>query len=784
MFCRFVNILFISLLLFTNIHHSLSAQGGRNDYYQTLRGTVLEKSTQEPLPGATVIVYIGEKQFFSTTNSQGEFSIKNVPVGRCSLSISMIGFAPYMANGIVVSSGKESVLEVLLEETISELSEAVISSKSDKTQPLNKLAVVSARMLSSEEANRYAGSWGDPARMVSNFAGVTATQDSRNDIIVRGNSPIGVQWRLDGFEIPNPNHFGMLGGTGGPVGMLNNNQLANSDFYTGAFPAEFGNVTAGLYDLRLRNGNNQKHEFITAIGFNGFELGAEGPISKQRGSSYMINARYSFLKIMEEVGINFGTGGTPEYRDMTSKINIPLRKGNLSWITMLGGSKVHYFSEIEKESDYILNTQVNNYDMQIRNNQVFTGINYTHRFTTSTRLENRVSYQRFYRSLDNKRIGYPIPKITIIFTGEEIEEQYDISSSLYTKINSRNSIKSGITLTFYHTYLENISRITRIIQGCDDHSSLLKAHTQWQHLFSDAWSITTGVYAQRYSLNGDYSVEPRLGIKWRASNTTSFSLGGGMYSQLQPREVYFYRKKNVEMNKKLEMSRNWQCVIGYDQKIGRDLHFKTELYYQHLYDIPVLPDKPAESILNMGDDYYNDWDAVFVNKGKGRNYGVEVTLEKYFSKNYYFLLTGALYDSYYTGYDNIERRSRFAGNYAVNALIGYEWKLGKRTLLSVNTRTSLLGGKRVVPLKQQPNGNFTPDYTHAYEERLPDYFRIDLNIAMKQNFRLWSMEWFFELSNLTNHKNVGTKYFDYTTKKVKYMFQLGLTPMGGCRIYF
>ncbi len=784
MFRKLVPTLVFSLFLFISTLHSLSAQGGGNDYYQTLRGTVLEKSTREPLPGATVIVYLGEKQLFSTTNLRGEFSIKNVPVGRCNVSISMIGFTPYMANGIVVYSGKEAVIEVLLEETISELSEAVISAKTDKTQPLNKLAVVSARMLSSEEANRYAGSWGDPARMVSNFAGVTATQDSRNDIIVRGNSPTGVQWRLDGFEIPNPNHFGMLGGTGGPVGMLNNNQLANSDFYTGAFPAEFGNVTAGLYDLRLRNGNNQKHEFIAAIGFNGLELGAEGPISKQRGSSYMINARYSFLKIMEKVGINFGTGGTPEYKDMTSKINIPLRNGNLSWVTMLGGSKVHYFSETEKESDYVPNTQVNNYDMRISNDQIFTGINYTHRFATSTRLENRISYQRFFRGIDDKRVGYPTPNVVMIFTGREIAEQYDINLSLYSKIGNQISIKSGITLSIYHTDLENISRTTRIIQSCDDYSSLFKAFTELQHPFNDSWSVTSGIYTQNFSLNGNYSFEPRIGVKWRASQTATFSLGGGMYSQLQPKEVYFFRKKNVETNIELGMSRNFQGVIGYNQKIRKDLNLKTELYYQHLYNIPVLPGKPAESIINMGDDYYNDWDAVFVNKGTGRNYGIEITLEKYLNKNYYFLLTGTLYDSFYTGYDTIERRTRFAGNYSLNALAGYEWKLGKRTLLSLNTRICYIGGKRVVPLKEQANGNFTPDYTRAYEERLPDYFRVDLNLAMKQNFRLWSMEWFFELSNLTNHKNVGTKYFDYTTKKVKYMFQLGLTPIGGCRVYF
>ena len=282
----------------------------------------MEKNTQEPLPAAYVVITLNDGQKGTETDINGHFTLEKIPVGRYSLAVTMTGFTPFVTSNILVNSGKETLLNIAMEESVNELEGIVVTAKVDKDQPLNKMAAVSARLLSSEEANRYAGSWGDPARMAANFAGVAMSEDTRNDTIIRGNSP--------------------MGGTGGPVSMINNNQLTNSDFYTSAFPAEFGNATSGVFDLRLRNGNSQKHEFMGSVGFQGFELGAEGPISKKTGATYMINGRYSFLKILEFMGMGIaGTdGAVPEYQDLTAKINLPLKNGNLSFVTLLGASRI------------------------------------------------------------------------------------------------------------------------------------------------------------------------------------------------------------------------------------------------------------------------------------------------------------------------------------------------------------------------------------------------------------------------------------------------------------
>jgi hypothetical protein len=324
-----------------------------------------------------------------------------------------------------------------------------------------------------------------------------------------------------------------------------------------------------------------------------------------------------------------------------------------------------------------------------------------------------------------------------------------------------------------------------LLNNYKGNSGLLKAFAQWQYRFNNDFSMTPGIYGQLYTLNNDFSIEPRIGFKWDATSLASFTLGSGLHAQLQPRQVYFFEDNGIVKNKNLEMSKSWQNVLGFQRKLGTGMHLKTEVYYQMLFNIPVIPDIPAESLLNFGDDFYNNWDYSFVNKGTGRNYGVEVTLEKFFDKHYYFLLTASLYDSKYKGYDKVERHTKFAGNYAFNALFGYEWKVGNRSLLSANTKIAYVGGKRYIPLSVNTvNNNFEYDYSKAYTDKLSDYFRFDLNLNMKTNFKRWSVEVFAEVNNITNHKNVWQKYYNTTRNKEMYVYQYGFMPMGGCRVYF
>jgi len=308
------------------------------DLTQTIRGTVVDKQTQGPLPGAIISVLNSYPFLVTSTNELGKFRIDNVPLGRKQIKISFVSYKE-KAQTVVLTSGKETVLTIELDESVMQGEVVVITAEIDKTKTNNKMATVSSRVFSTEEANRYAGSRGDPARMAANFAGVSGANDSRNDIIVRGNSPLGILWRLNGLDIPNPNHFGSMGSSGGPISILNNNTLDNSDFMTGAFPADYGNATAGVFDLKMRTGNNEKREVLGMVGFNGFELGTEGPFSKKKkNASYMVNYRYSTLSVFKSIGLDFGTGSAvPQYQDVTFKIDMPTKKAGKFSVWGIGG---------------------------------------------------------------------------------------------------------------------------------------------------------------------------------------------------------------------------------------------------------------------------------------------------------------------------------------------------------------------------------------------------------------------------------------------------------------
>ena len=758
---------------------------------QNIRGKVVEKNTQTPISYAHVWIFVNENIVGSVTDTLGNFVIEKAPVGRREVYAKAIGYEDIVLNNVLVYAGRETVLEIAMIEKITSLEEVTIRATVDKDMPLSRMATTSVRMFSTEEANRYAGSLGDPARMAANFAGVAASNDTRNDIVIRGNSPMGILWRLDGFDIPNPNHFGAMGGTGGPIGMINNNQLANSDFYTGAFPAEFGNVTSGVFDLKLRNGNNKKQEFLISMGFNGVEAGAEGYFSKKSNASYLINARYSFLGLLAAMGVDFGTGsGIPEYTDVCAKITIPLKKGNFSFVTLLGASQIKMADDMTDETqwqsgDIGQNTTMNNY-------QLFFGANYTHRFSTNTRLENRFSYQDFESKINTDLITFQNTNRQKNYSMITGEGRAAWTSTVFHRINSRNFLEAGMGADFFltnvHDQFYDSTETPTVLHNANKNSSLIKLYTQWQHRFNDNVSITPGVYGHFYTFTNDFSIEPRLGMQWKTSSNTSINFGTGLYSQLQPRLVYFYQDENEQLpNNSLGFTRSWQTVAGFNWKFAKSYRLKTEIYYQYLYHVPVIEDIPQESILNFGDDFSNSWDYVFVNKGTGQNYGVELTMEKFLTNHFYFLITTSLYQSKYRGYDKIERNTKFNGNYSVNVLGGYEWKLGKNILLSANTKISYMGGNRYIPVRVISN-NFEAivdyDYAQTYTKRFPDYFRLDLNVNMKTNFKRWAFEIFMEVNNITNHKNVWYQYYNVNKEEEVFIYQYGLMPMGGCRVYF
>ena len=770
-----------SILIFTLIIVNLFVLQGQTHYTQTVRGKVIDIESQSPIPGVAVLVN-SEPQIVTISDAEGYFRLEGVPVGRITIHAMFISYQFVEIRDIELKSGKELVLTIEMTEKVEDIGEVVISA-SHKDKPINEMASVSARSFTVEETERYAGTWLDPARMAANYAGVMAVGDQRNDIIIRGNSPLGLLWRMEGVSIPNPNHFGTLGTTGGPISILNNNLLDNSDFFTGAFPAEYGNALSGVFDLKLRKGNNENYEFTAQAGMNGLEFGAEGPFSKKSKASYLLNYRYSTLMIFDYLDIHFGVSGVPEFQDLSYKLNFPTKKaGTFAFFGVGGISTIEVFFEDKKQDDWSFGR--NNLNFKFGSSMGVSGLSHFYSFNKTSYLKTVVAISG---TKSTARADSAFTETEKIFYGDNSYEVKYTASTKYTKkFNARNTINIGLITDLYKVqYEDSVIKPDEtyyfLTEVSDEMMMLIGAYSQFKHKFTDNLSVTGGVYFQDFTLNGSYSIEPRFGMIWNFAKTQSLSFGAGIHSQLQPR-LFYYQKTEIDdvvhyTNKDLNFSKSNQAILSYDYLINRNLRLKFETYYQYLNNIPVEENPSSFSMINFGTSFFEIREDSLINAGTGQNYGIELTFEKFLSNNYYFLFTTSLFESDYKGSDDIERSTIYNGNYVLNFLVGYSLKIGKHNTLNLDFKTVYAGGKHYIPVDLEASelaGTKVLNYSEAYEPQFKDYFRIDGRIGFKMNRKKFNTQFAFDVQNFTKHKNVLIQTYNVESNSVVYDYQLGL----------
>jgi len=790
---------FLFLLFWIIIPVNLFAQ---DQLTQTIRGVVVDKLSKSPLPGATIVLLGGDTTTGISSDVNGIFRLENVTIGRRTIQIRFLGYEPITINNLIVTSAKEINLYLEMEEKAFTAEEVVIVAHKSKEQPINKMATISARAFTIEETEKYAGSRGDVARMAMNYAGVSGANDQRNDIIIRGNSPSGVLWKLEGVDIGNPNHFATQGTTGGPVGMLNNNNLRNSDFFTGAFPAQYGNALSGVFDLKLRTGNNEKHEFLGQIGFNGFEIGIEGPVNKETRSSFIANYRYSTLGLMNELGINFGTGGgVPFYQDIIYNLVFPIKKGKLSFFGLGGTSHISLKAKDKNgENIYAPGDQ----DIYNGSELIFNGVSYSIVHNPKTYSKHTVSilYENGWTQLDTLDSDFA-PFMYYKDRSSTIKLSYNFI--LNRKINSQLSFRTGATIDrmgfnlnskVYLSSAHEYQNLTNIEKTLSNGVFLIRLYNQWLYKFNDNLFITPGIHLLYFDHNQQISAEPRLGIQWKLNNRMKFNAGWGYHSRISPLYTIFLETRlpdnsYIESNSDLGLTKANHFVVGYDNVFSKNIRFKAEVYYQQLFDVPVEQKKSAFSMLNTGATWGVEALDSLENKGTGKNYGMEFTLEKFFSNNYYYLFTLSLFESKYTGSDGIERNTAFNGNFVINSLVGKEFNLNERSVIFFDFRLTWAGGRRYTPVdlegsiaKNSAFYNMIYMDDQAYSKKFSNYLKIDTKLGFRSNSKKVTQEWQLYIENVTNHKNALLQIYEAETESVKMTYQLGFFPVMQYRIYF
>jgi hypothetical protein len=743
---------------------------------QTVRGKVFDSETNYPLTGAKVLIEVNGQKYMAAADADGTFALLKVPVGKHQLAASA-PFYDARTLTVEVTSGRELIVQIPLQEKISE-QQAVRVVGRKQGEVLNEMAVLSAQQFSVEETNRYPGSRMDPARMASNFAGVNGADDSRNDIVVRGNSPLGVIYRVEGIDIPNPNHFAISGTSGGPVSLLNNKILGNSDFFMSAFPAEYGNSLSGVFDLKLRSGNNNQHEFTGQFGLLGTEFLAEGPLSKDSKSSYLVMGRYSTLTIFQKLNINLGTDAIPKYYDGAFKFNWILKNGGqLSFFGMGGNSDIaieisgfkEYTEDLYGEGDR---------DQYFGTSMITSGLNYKKSLSEKTFISSTLAYSQEIQNtnhnyLRDRKLDTLLNEIVFDTLYPMMAYQFKVQKiSGYTAINHKLSkqhlLKAGlsfdlISMNFLDSCLYNLDvpDVYEVRWNYQGQAAIIQPFVQWKWRVSDHMDVTAGIHAQYFTLTNSISpFEPRVGWKYRMDNGQAIFAGGGLHSMIQPYYTYAYHYLDGKPgNMNMDFSRSAHSGIGYEKSFNKGFNIKTEAYYQHIYNIPVTVAPSSFSMINVGSGFSRLFMDSLVNNGTGYNYGLELTIQKYFDKSFFFLFSGTVYDSKYRGSDNILRNTSYNGTYVVNFLGGKEFKVGERSIIGIGGKVTAAGGKRygIVDIEATNASKEIVFQDQGFNDSIfNDYFRADLKISWRKNADRVTHEFGLDLVNIFGTKNLLT----------------------------
>lgn len=766
---------------------------------QILKGTVIDKEARTPLAGANLIILNSVPLIGTTTDAGGKFRI-TTEIGRVTVMVTFLGYEELVLSDLLIATGKEVDLNIEMREKIMHTQEVFVSAGRENPAGINQMASISTQTIRTDDALRYAGGFFDPSRIVNSFAGVvTSNTDESNDIIIRGNSSRGLLWRLEGIEIPNPNHFGDgKGGSGGAYSAITSNAISNFDFFTGAFPAEYGNAVSGVMDLNLRKGNSDHREYAFQTGMIGAEISAEGPFQKNTGPSFLIDARYvnfSYLNKLNLIDLG-GTNFAPRSKDLVFNINLPSKKsGNINIFgfyanNLMGKKAVHNTSSWTTDDDRWE-------EMEEQGSSVF-GIKHLLPLPGSKGfIRSVVAYTSL---LDSYREGLVDSSFvrTNSYYHTYRHPALRFSFLINNKISPKHTLRTGFNLHYLSAKMEDIR-----VSSSGIHDSLVYPHgqgtqyqfyTQLKSRLTENFEVNAGVHVISFSLNKEMSIEPRAGFRWQFAPGMYFNSGVGLHSRIESLPVYYTLIKNVLgagelMNEGLGFSKSFQTISGFDLALSKDIRLRIEAYYQSLFNVPITySSNSTYSAINTSESLPR---SVLLNKGSGFNQGFELTLEKSFSKNYYFLTTISLFSSKYKPGDGHWYNTYYNNSFVTNLLAGKDFYFGrdKRNSIGINIKSLVRGGYRYTPvdrIKSLKLKRIIYASRETYAAQYPCFIRPDAGINFRRNSQGFSWMVMVDVQNVVNRRNVFRKRFSYQNGTIvtNNVYSLGAVPVVNLRIEF
>jgi hypothetical protein len=771
---------FLLLLLF-------SVQLHAQQTFQNIKGSVTDRDSKKPLQGATV--NIAETANTVLTDGLGNFILKNIPTGRIRIQVTYTGYQSYLSDYIILNAAKESELDVEMEEEKKQLEGVIIKTIRNPKQPVNRYTLVSGRSFSPEETQRYAASANDPSRMVLGFPGVQATRDNRSDIVIRGNNPVGMQWRLEGLDVVNPNHFARKGSTGGGITILSLSMLDNSDFLTGGMPAEYGDVLSGAFDMHLRKGNNQKAEHSFKAGMIGLDYSTEGPIKKGL-SSYLMNYRYSTLGLLNTVGLHLvDERENNNFQDLAFNLAFANKNNSVQWnFWGIGGHSKETGEEVKDTLDWKQYDDYAIYDFKTRMGAI--GLGNTSRISQKSFVKSSLAFiaqQVIYvdDTLTRKKIASTV--------NDELyrNKRMAFASSYNHKFSPSANLKTGIYLTniFYHfkrDALDYITNVYRKFVNGDGSTLLFQPYVQLSVKPGKRLTVNPGIHMLYLAFNKKSSLDPRLSMQYKIDNRKNISLAYGLFSKILPLGSYFYYASSSYPNKDLDMMRAHHLILAYDQMLGNSWRVHTEAYYQKLFHIPVVNDiNRTFWILNELDGYAEQ---ALVSKGKGTNKGIDVSAEKFFSKGLFTILSFSIFNSTYEPLNGKTYNTRFNSGNSGSWTGAKEWKIKRNRVFQLGWKMVYNGGLPLTPLAAIQSTTREPvlDETRPYSEKVSPYFRTDARFALRKDRAGRSWQIALDVQNIFGIKNTDglSRKYDPSVNQWVYKTQSGIVPVFSYEVDF
>lgn len=753
---------------------SLYAQAGR------LQVLVRDAASLEPLSGAEVLLAHSQPPRGSLSNAKGLADLSIGHRKHFEVWVFYQGYSPTMLKELQIPPGGLLQVEALMQSVSDTIAAVEVMAAKKRGAAHNPWIQMSARGLNLEKTKRLAAGLGDPARTVLSLPGVIGANDEGNELIIRGNGPRQLQWRLQGLDIPNPNHFvNGPGSSGGAVLMLSGASLASADFISGNYPAEYGQALAGVIDMQLAEGNVHEHQYELSAGLMGFTAMAQGPLSKSIRSSYLFNYRYSNLHLLQAAGLGvIGSNVPPKYQDFS--INLKLATPRMGYLNLwfLGGqSKAGFKAERDTslwEAPHHAQERSENQSLAVG------GLKHLFRFPkhqafclTSLGLSHTQSRQTHHQLDAN-------------FNRQLLEGQKSSNRSVHLhsffqqKINSSLKWRIGLQAKLSKALLEHESLNNKEKQAAYPLNAALYGEISWQ--WRARWNLQLGFRKSYYSLNESLSVDPRLSTTYHMDRHRRLSFGISRLSSSEHFSLY----QSHPANSKLKNSQAWQSTLSYHQLLLEKMELSVELYGQQLRNIPLRADDSLglSSLLNAKEHRFS---SPYTNGSEGRSFGLEISLERSMTYGYYWQMSASFNRSEFKKTQDIYYQvSRFSTAYAFSFTAGKEWEWHKGHI-GLNLRGQFHANINYIPLnlaESNVQGRAVYQKSQGYSGSYPDYFRLDLGLSYQVDFRSWSWEIRLDLQNFSNHQNVLSHYYHPEERKTAYHFQNGILPVLAFSVVF